>query len=236
MRTGSSSPALDPDNTSRRALSFERPHAGPDSSQSESTAGTGPKRRSRRYYTSRADNLLGEFDPNLPTYGVYQNYRFFEERAKEAKAVIEAQGGDPEALTGKGEDSADGDDSSDSGNTPNVPVVSSQAQTANLTPVAVASDVVVDAISGATPILKPDPMQGWAIGEYEFDPPPLLGAIIDWITGGSESDAPQSSDQPGTSGGQVPGRPAASGAGTDSNGNVCSKATKSDGKVVTCVD
>ncbi len=101
------------------------------------------------YYFGKAqDELMEGIDPDSPRYRIYI------ERAEEAGAMIEAQGGDPEAFTGNGDDFADGAGASGPGEmaSPSPP-----ARSANPTPApADLGSLVPDAVSEASPLINSD--------------------------------------------------------------------------------
>jgi hypothetical protein len=111
------------------------------------------------------------------------------------KAKIEAQDADPHALIANGDDSSDSEDgsfdsgndnSSDSGNSAGNDAPDNSAPTES--PAATPASVLVDAIGAAAPIVPSNPMEGWALGEYEIDDNSLLGALINGLLNGALRD------------------------------------------------
>ncbi len=104
------------------------------------------------YYAGRAhEEWVDSFDPTAPAY------RLFNDKAKEVGAMIEAQGGDPEAFTGNGDDAPEGEGGSGSEVMPSAPNPFSKPPTANPTPTSAdLGSLVPDAISEASPLINSD--------------------------------------------------------------------------------
>ncbi|HEX2393277.1 MAG TPA: hypothetical protein VHI77_10195 [Solirubrobacterales bacterium] len=145
-----------------------------------------------------------DFRPDVPEVLALQ------QKKRELAAKIEAQGGDPEALTGYGDDSSDEMDSSDEIDSSDAMDLEGSFDVGELlsgllpAPDSAAATLAADAISGAAALYNPDGSRVVVdLGTYEFDPPEWVVAIGEAILNGGLRDA---EDQAGFEAAQADGQ------------------------------